>query len=710
LFGITFLNTAFLAGAIAAILPILIHLFSRQKTITVDFSTVRFLRLSHRKRIRRLQVRQILLLILRTLIVLFCALALARPTLKGAFGAGVIAQAKTSINIVLDHSFSMDALRQDGSLFSAAKRKALAITELLGEGDEAYLTLFADQPQPVFEQPTYNFDLLKDEIRAAPLSHRPTDVKPALVQAYEQLQASKNLNKELYLITDLQASGWDSLVASPLELELDDATRTYIIPILPEETENLAVQAVDYSNQLLRLGEPVVFRIQVANLGETDVSDRLVQLFIEGERRAQAGISVKAGRVNTVALSVTFEEEGTYSGYVELADDVLPVDNRYYFTITLQSSPRVLIVEDMPPAEADPFRNSAFYLSVALQPQRGSEVLAQPDRITVADLSRQSLSDYQTVVLANVTDLPITAVAQLENFVDQGGGLLVMLGDRIDPQFYNREFLPKFAPISIAAPIGDETRHQTYITVDQADVNHPILQVFADKKNGSLEQAQFYKAFTLLPGPNTFVLATFNNNVPLLVEGKKGKGAILVMGSNPDMVWSNLPVKGIFLPLMHRTVQYLASGTVGDHTDYRVGMPIRTQLPSIPLGQTVQVLDPQDQTTLIEPKIQQDHVLIEITHTDLAGIYQLRVGTRVIAKYAVNVDTRESDLTRRQPDQTADLLPQAILVPEQANLASAITKTRYGRELWKEFLWIVLGLMVAEMLIARDNKDRLDED
>ena len=90
----TFLNGAFLFAALAALLPLLIHLISRRRVATIDFSSLRFLKELERKRIRRVRLRQILLLIVRSLIILAAALSLARPTLKGSFGGG--AHAKTS--------------------------------------------------------------------------------------------------------------------------------------------------------------------------------------------------------------------------------------------------------------------------------------------------------------------------------------------------------------------------------------------------------------------------------------------------------------------------------------------------------------------------------------------------------------------------------------------------------------------------------------
>src|SRR3990172_3581145 len=79
---LTFLNSALLFGLAAVSIPILIHLFTRQKTKTILFSSLKFLKELQKKKIRRLKIRQILLLILRALLILALVLAFARPTLR----------------------------------------------------------------------------------------------------------------------------------------------------------------------------------------------------------------------------------------------------------------------------------------------------------------------------------------------------------------------------------------------------------------------------------------------------------------------------------------------------------------------------------------------------------------------------------------------------------------------------------------------------
>ena len=66
----SFLNAGFLLAAAAALIPLIIHLFSKRKVKLIEFSSLKHLKAMQRRQVRRLKIRQLLLLILRMLIIL----------------------------------------------------------------------------------------------------------------------------------------------------------------------------------------------------------------------------------------------------------------------------------------------------------------------------------------------------------------------------------------------------------------------------------------------------------------------------------------------------------------------------------------------------------------------------------------------------------------------------------------------------------------
>ena len=84
MFGISFLSPLFLIGAIAAAVPILLHLFHRKTEVVIDFPAVSLLKRAPTQQHRRRRLRELILLALRVGALILLALSFARPYFAGA--------------------------------------------------------------------------------------------------------------------------------------------------------------------------------------------------------------------------------------------------------------------------------------------------------------------------------------------------------------------------------------------------------------------------------------------------------------------------------------------------------------------------------------------------------------------------------------------------------------------------------------------------
>src|SRR5437660_6823036 len=75
----TFVHPLLLTGLVLVGIPVLVHLIMRQKPKHLLFPALRFLMQKHRTNQRKLQLRHLLLLALRILLIAAVCLALARP-------------------------------------------------------------------------------------------------------------------------------------------------------------------------------------------------------------------------------------------------------------------------------------------------------------------------------------------------------------------------------------------------------------------------------------------------------------------------------------------------------------------------------------------------------------------------------------------------------------------------------------------------------
>src|SRR5438552_2936625 len=93
------------AGLAAAAIPALLHLLERRVPPEADFPPLRYLSEAERQSARRLKLRHLLLLILRTALIVVIVLGAARPLIS-ARGGGATLHAPTALAVILDNSAS----------------------------------------------------------------------------------------------------------------------------------------------------------------------------------------------------------------------------------------------------------------------------------------------------------------------------------------------------------------------------------------------------------------------------------------------------------------------------------------------------------------------------------------------------------------------------------------------------------------------------
>ena len=706
----TFLNGAFLFATLAALLPLLIHLISRRRVATVDFSSLRFLKELERKRIRRVRLRQILLLIVRSLIILSAALALSRPTLKGTLAGGGGAHARTSVAIVVDDSASMTRAPDGGDLLSEAQAAAAEIAGLLDDGDQAFLVAAGDPARAVLGEGTFSPGVLLEAVNAMEARDSATDYSGALDLALDLLGESRNLNRELYVLGDLQRSGWarwpggspservEALEGGTEAQGSDDGPRAYLLPF-DGPTANIGLSSVDVERK--HGGTAGLFSVSagVSSYGRRS-GEVLVKLFVDGEQAGQAGINVERGASAVARFAVTVDESEWHEGWVELPPDALDADNRHYFVIPEARLTEVLLVRpDLAQGLDD-----ADYIERALDPT------AEGRRFSVSvvplnALSRQGHDRFPVVILADVGRMDSDAERWARRHVDDGGGVLIVFGNRTDVRFWNAGLLPELAGVEIRAPV----ERPEGVRLAPALQGHPLLEglLFGERL---IDDITVRRAFDVrvtnveevleLPGigPALVLSRSVADGAASDPALPKGEVAVLMTGIDPS--WSDLPRSGFIVPLIHRMVERL-SQTSSRPASVTVGDDLVAWLGESPVGR-VEVDTPGGRTLTAElrPTGPLSAVVERVAEP---GIYRFHAGGRTAALGAVNVNPRESDLAaadRNEIEEFLSPLPHTF-VERGARLEDEVLQARYGRELWRAFLYVALALLALEMYLAR---------
>jgi len=695
--GLTFLNTVFLAGLAAAALPVIIHLLHRQPARPVDFSWLKFIKALQPSRTRRVKFEDLLLLIVRVLVLVCLSLALARPTLTGGLLGSARGRARSSVCIVLDTSYSMSAREGDGRLFDLARARALDVVAALEPGDDAMVILAERPPEILIGEPIRDMGFVRRRIEAADVSAASGDAKAALAEANERLQSSANLNREIYFVTDGQAAGWSG-GTDTTALEIDPEVSLYWITAGTLPTENVAVERVERVETLRTASASWVLQTVVRNLGAEPRRSLLVELQAGGEIRDQALVDVEAGGAVSVLLRMDPPASESVTGWVRVAEDAIGVDDVRYFCFSGREAVDVLLVTGGPPVARG--RGADVFLLRALDPDGDGSAGVSARSARASEFSSVDLDASDVVILADVDRLDPAQAALLEQFVRLGGGVLIWAGPSLDLGFYNRTLLPEFLNLSLVGPLGGED--EGFFSLRPVRAAHPIFEPFEGRASSPVGDVHFRRVMKVEAGEGASVLAEFAGAGPALVEGSHGAGRALFFASSADGVWSDLPLSGGFVPLVHEVVRYLAAGSGRGGGSHPVGGAASAAL-SAERGGAVVGVDPTGEEVLLDPRMVEGRAHVRWEDLPHPGIYVLRWGEDEVGRFAANVRTEESDLGVMPPETVHARIAGGrvrVLGPE-TELETEIATLRYGRELASAFLWAAFAFLALESVLIR---------
>ena len=185
---INFLNPLFLLALAAAAIPFIIHFLNRFRAGRQDFSSLMLLKEIQHRQMRRLKMRQWLLLALRTLIIALLVLVPARPVVKGLFRSGPSDHLPSAVVFILDTSASLGYVGSQGSAYQFLLGRFNQIYGWLNPGD-LYRVVTADDPSALTGTQWNRMGLNNSSGDGVPLPDRPgtgaADLGPYGLQSFD---------------------------------------------------------------------------------------------------------------------------------------------------------------------------------------------------------------------------------------------------------------------------------------------------------------------------------------------------------------------------------------------------------------------------------------------------------------------------------------------------------------------------------------------
>lgn len=715
-----FLNSPLLWGLGLASIPVIIHFLFRRKFRQIDWAPMRYLKLTIQRNRRRIQLEQLLLLLLRTALIILLVGIVARPILNAAgLSRWLGDDTRTSHILVLDDSLSMGVSTSGKTAFQHAIDLATQAVEDIGQKDRFTLALSSRPDAPLLREVD-----LADRSEAFNLLARLQTTETltswaSTLKAVDRLvQSSTFPTRTVTIITDLRRRGWEDEVAAPSNWD-GKRVRVRIIDVGANAVRQVSIERLTRVDRLALVGTPIRWEATLRNASDSLLENLEATWQIDGQPNQITLPSLTPGETVQLPLTAIFQEPGRHHVSLKLPHDDLLGDNQRWDVVTVKENLRLMLVDGEP--SADVFQGETDFLGLALSLAIGDSKAFQVETVTETEWPVAAKSNPDLLVLANVASIDAGQRDQLRKLVESGMGLVIFPGDQVDPENYNRLL---YADGSGLLPVQLDSQLDEVTAGILLEENSPsavdALRQLSPAALGRIKISKHYQVRLPENPPEGFrVLARWNDAAasPALCEKMIGRGKVLLWTITADKSWSDWPTEPSYVLAMRETAKAIARADEG-RNDMTAGEVLRCpvsrdrkitaptlELPNAdePKPLSIEAASSTGALNPTENAIDSPQFLVW-DDTRRAGMYRLNwqetPGGAAANMFAVNPDARESELARIPVDELRSRWRGVDVEFISAMTTSSGSAAVRGQEVWRTLAYCLLGMMACEASFA----------
>ncbi|RLD62472.1 MAG: hypothetical protein DRJ01_06120 [Bacteroidetes bacterium] len=673
-----FLYPKFLFALFAIAIPIIIHLFNFKRYKTVYFSNVKFLKNVKQETKSKSQLKHILVLISRILIIASLAIAFAQPYIP--VNKNIISNKKQEVSIYVDNSFSMNSENKYGNLLNISKNKARQIANAFKPNTE-FLLLTNDFDSK--HQHLVNKEQLIEYLSDVKISSNTKKLSEIISKQNDFLSSSKE-KKKIFLISDFQKNFSDFS-----KIKKDSDLNVFLVPQETESVNNLFIDSCWFETPKHKINKSEIIHIKIRNNSNESYQNIPVKLLINDTIKALSSFNIEKNSAKIISLTYSNTHTGVHSGKVEITDYPITYDNTLYFSYLIQSKIKILIINEN---TDNKFIDALFK----------NDNNISPTKAQVNNLNFSQIPNYQLIIINSVKRISSGLSQTLINFAQNGGTLL---------------FLPNFdGDISSYNNFLSDIKSNTIIKIDSQKVKinninykNDLYKNAFEKIDNNIDLPIIYKHFL-------FTKNTYSNNENILTANKQAilsvlpisKGKIYIFSLPLNDEYSNITKNTLFVPTFYNIALYSQSHY---NSYYLIGNDkiIELNRKYVNNDNIFHIINKNLNFDFIpQKKIINSKIILLINNSiKKAGNYIIKNIEKPINSISFNYSREESDLEYYSKEELNNLLKKynlenfSILESQNKFFTHNLIQINNGKQLWKIFIIIALIFLAIETLLLR---------
>ncbi|MFO7867752.1 MAG: BatA domain-containing protein [Bacteroidales bacterium] len=531
-----FNNFQYLYFAALTILPLIIYIIFKKKPEKIVFGSLYLLKDITKKINRKIRIKDIILLILRTLFVFLLILLFAEPFIGPETDHD--AKKPTMSVAYIDTSPSMAEDFKQSTKLDRAKDMLIKIISASRAKDVFYF---------MTSDPHENFRGYKNEalkfVNDLDIYGREREFYSVYNKADSILFEKNDTNKMFLVLTDgkIKFTGPD-----PDSFEPNFISRAFIFKNSKNETGNVKILSAQTTGSS---------SLAIDLVSNEDREARL-ELFMDGERNYTKNITLEKDIISTKHIDISRKNNTASSVLIRTEGDANDLNNLYHTIIPEIEKKKILIIGD---------KGSYALKGLVSLSQSGRDSIFSLDIINPENINSVVLNDHDMILFNNMSEINSFSVSRLKSFLALSKSIY-FIADNIDLNNYNSYLIPELGLPEIT---GQRKTSESFFRIKISDPAHPVFKnVFASESNvpGTVEIYNYYKV-----SKKNWKTIVESEGWPVMLEKNAYGGKLLMLTTGLEPEDSNIITNGIAVPMLYNSFLYLTGNEAGSANSRTVG-------------------------------------------------------------------------------------------------------------------------------------------
>jgi len=635
---------------ILLIIPILVHLFQLQKFKKVAFTNVAFLKKISLETRKSSRLKKWLILASRLLGLLALLFVFSQPYLSSKKS-----NEKNHNIIYIDNSLSLNTNGNKGNELRIAAQEIIA-----NAGDFDSYTLITN------DQTLQNIDKneLDDALKNLQFSSKSSNLPQVLLEVESNKNNKTNTLYKKILISDFQNNKENknkvfTNVNEPFSL----------IQLNQNQRNNLSIDSLYIANTN---AEEILISAVIKNQGEAKEN---ISIALYNDEQLVNKRSFSIDRDSNEILEFSVAKTTNFKGKIQITfNDVFLFDNTFFFTLSSRSKTNILSIGKLSDALARIFDEDGFNFSNSL----------------LQNVNYNSIAEQQLIVLNELQNIPNVLQTTLEQFLENGGHLLIIPHQKLEVNSYNG-FFRKFNSGQLTGFRSDSLK------ITGINFDHPLYSNVFSKKVDNFQYPSVTKSYQTNLSGNAII--RFENRAAFLQEIRNPYSKIYWFSSPLSSEVTNFANSPLIVPTIYNIGQQ----------SLEVSKPYYTlqEENSIEISKKVgkdEILTLSNETESFIPLQQSFANKVRLTTQDQpkeAGFYKIALKKDTLETVAFNITKEESLLSFYNASEFENENPNVKVYDSIASLFTDINEKNEVRWLWKLFLVLAIVSLLVEIFILK---------